>query len=106
MANEKIIIEKNLNQGTYDLVPYHPGLTTPQGARKNYNRVYSDHLPFVTSIAVGKKKKPVKFLSWNVLEFDGGNGFADKDDQGNLCINYGETKAQEAARHQRIAQAL
>lgn len=84
-----------------DLVPYHPGVSTTAEAQKDYKPIHSDHQPFRTKI------NELTLISWNVLESDGGNGFAYKDADNQRFVHYyGEKDPQADARHDQIAVAL
>ncbi|NNM58325.1 MAG: hypothetical protein HKM04_00710 [Legionellales bacterium] len=90
-------------------VRFHPGLATTTEARDNYENIYSDHLPFVTQIPIGPRAQPLTLLSWNVLESDGGNGFAASEideSTGQIPHYYGETDDQRQARFEQIALSL
>jgi hypothetical protein len=77
-------------------VRYHPAFPTTAEAAANYDLITSDHVPLLADI------DGLVILTWNVLQFDTGNGFASLEDG----LKYNETETQQKARHARIVAAI
>lgn len=55
--------------------PYHPLLSLPEEAEKDWNKVYSDHLPMRSEIKIREDKPAIKITTWNILAPNVGVGF-------------------------------
>lgn len=88
--------------------PYHKALSSIEEAKKDYTKVTSDHVPFLTKIPLelpigiqtekGKERlTEIIIVSWNVLQDDDASGFAASG------RSYSENATQRDDRHSLIA---